>query len=154
MSMRGIVGGLAILVCLSGAFGQENKSTKRYGVEAELDFFPQDTPKNTLESVLKAIERKRITYLLAQLADPKFVDERVKSYGGNFDELVAETAKKLKDDPASVKELYRFLKEGEWEAGDGTATAKLKEVKDRQVFMRKIGERWFLENRMKPEPEA
>lgn len=152
--MRGLVGCLIALVCLSGAFSQENKSTKRYGVEVELDFFPQDTPKNALESVLKAIERKRIAYLLAQLADPKFVDERVKSYGGNFDELITETTKKLKDDPASVKELRRFLKEGEWEGGDTTASVKLKDVKDRQVFLKKIGERWFLENRMKPEAEA
>jgi hypothetical protein len=30
----------------------------------------------------------------------------------------------------------------------------LKDVKDRRVFMRKIGDRWYLENRMKPEAEA
>lgn len=152
--MRGMVGCLVALVCLSGAPAQENKSAKRYGVDPELDFFPQDSPKSALESVLKAIERKRIAYLLAQLADPNFVDERVKSYNGNFDELVNETTKKLKDDPAALKELHRFLKEGEWEGGDGTASAKLKDVKDRRVFMRKIGDRWYLENRMKPEAEA
>lgn len=152
--MRGLVGCLIAAICLSGVVAQDNKSTKRYGVEVELDFFPQDSPKAALESVLKAIERKRIAYLLAQLADPKFVDERVKSYGGNFEELVTETTKKLKDDPAAVKELRRFLKEGEWEGGDTTASAKLKDVKDRQVFLKKIGERWYLENRMKAEAEA
>lgn len=152
--MRGIAACLIAVVCLSGAPAQENKSTKRYGVEVELDLFAQDSPKHTLESVLRAIDRKRITYLLAQLADPKFVDERVKSYNGDFDALVNETTKKLRDDPAALKELQRFLKEGEWEGGDDTASAKLKDVKDRRVFMRKIGDRWYLENRMKPEAEA
>jgi hypothetical protein len=65
---------------------------------------------------------------------------------------VRETTTKLADNPAGVKELQRFLKEGEWEGGDTTATAKLKDVKDRQVFFRKIGSRWYLENRQKPEP--
>lgn len=152
--MRGIVGCLVAVVGLSGVLAQESKSTKRFGVEVEQDLFAQDSPKHALESVLRAIERKRITYLMAQLADPRFVDERVKSYNGDFDALVNETTKKLRDDPASVKELYRFLKEGEWEGGDDTASVKLKDVKDRRVFMRKIGDRWFLENRMKAEAEA
>lgn len=126
---------------------------RRYGIEANVRDYPQESPKETLGSVLRAIERGRINYLLAHLADPAFVDKRVQQvYGGDFEELVRETSRKLADNPAAAKELGRFLKEGEWEGGDTTATVKLKDVKDRQVFFRKIGRRWFLENRQKPEP--
>ena len=99
-----------------------------------------------------AIEKQRIDYLLAHLADPDFVDERVKNvYGGNFDELVGETTVKLKDNPNEVKLLERFLKEGEWEEKKDTAVARLKDVKDRQVFMKKIGKNWYLENKQREE---
>jgi hypothetical protein len=126
---------------------------RRYGIEANLRDYPQETTKEALASVLRASERGRINYLLAHLADPAFVDKRVKDvYGGDFDELVRETTAKLTDNPATLKELQRFLKEGEWEGGETTASAKLKDIKDRQVFLRKIGPRWYLENRQKPEP--
>ncbi len=80
------------------------------------------------------------------------MDERVKEvYGGNFDELVKETTTKLKDNPMEAKLLERFLKEGEWDAKENTATASLKDVKDRQVFMKKVGKSWYLENKQKAE---
>jgi hypothetical protein len=143
-----------VLVCIVGVSAQEaNTPPRRYGIETNLRDYPQETPKETLASVLRALERGRINYLLAHLTDPAFVDKRVKEiYGGNFDELVRETTRKLSDNPAVVKELRRFLKEGEWEGGDNTASAKLKDVKERQVFFRKIGRRWYLENRQRPEP--
>ena len=131
----------------------QEAAPRRYGIEANLRDYPQETPKETLASVLRAIERRRINYLLAQLADPAFVDKRVKEiYGGEFEELVRETTHKLADNPAEVKQLQRFLKDGEWEGGETTASVNLKDVKDRQVFFRKIGQRWYLENRQKPEP--
>jgi hypothetical protein len=146
---------IVMLVSVVASPAQAPKDTppRRYGVEPNLRDYPQETPKETLASVLRAVERGRINYLLAHLADPTFVDLRVKEvYGGDFEELVRETTGKLSDNPAAVKELQRFLKEGEWEGSDTTASAKLKENKDRQVFFRKIGRRWFLENRQKPEP--
>jgi hypothetical protein len=140
------------LVLVAGSAAQDTGTSKRYQIAANLDTYPQATPKETLASVLAAIENQRVDYLLAQLAEPDFVDKRVEQvYGGNFDELVKETTTKLTDSPGMAKELQRFLKEGEWESGDGTATAKLKDIKDRQVYMKKIGQRWYLENRQKPE---
>ena len=143
------------LVAAVGGPAQESKEAppRRYGIEATLRDYPQETVKETLASVLQAVERRRINYLLAHLVDPAFVDKRVKEvYGGDFEELVRETTAKLADNPAALKELQRFLKEGEWEGGETSASAKLKDVKDRQVFFRKIGRRWYLENRQKPEP--
>lgn len=125
---------------------------KRHGVEINQDVFPQKTPKECLASVLKAIDGKRIDYLLAHLADPTFVDVRVKALG-NFDELIRETNAKLADDPGAVKELRRYLKEGEWEPGDEATSVKLKDVKNRGVFFKKIGDRWYMENKQRAETE-
>ena len=56
---------------------------------------------------------------------------------------------RLANRPVAVKEMARFLKEGQWEVSDAAATAQLKDVKDRRLFFRKLDGRWFLENRMK-----
>ncbi|HEV3116420.1 MAG TPA: hypothetical protein VGY58_05165 [Gemmataceae bacterium] len=131
---------------------QDATPPRRYGVLLNQQTYPQEDPKQALASVVKAIDRQRVDYLLAHLADPDFVDERVKEvYGGNFDELVKETTTKLKDNPTEAKLLERFLKEGEWDAKENTATASLKDVKDRQVFVKKVGKSWYLENRQKAE---
>src|SRR5437899_2617916 len=150
--------GLAVLICLAfmdmanAQQDQDATPPRRYGVLLNQQNYPQEDPKQALASVVKAIDRQRIDYLLAHLADPDFVDERVKEvYGGNFDELVKETTSKLKDNPAEAKLLERFLKEGEWDVKENTATARLKDVKDRQVFMKKAGKNWYLENRQKAE---
>jgi hypothetical protein len=140
------------LVLLSSAQAQETDAPRRYGIIAKLDTYPQATAKEALASVITALENRRFDYLLAQLTDPSFVDKRVKDvYDGNFDEFVRETTTKLNDNPATLKELKRFLKEGEWEGEDASATAKLKDIKDRQVFMKKVGKRWYFENKQKPE---
>jgi hypothetical protein len=133
------------------ALSQEAKDNppKRYGIEANLDSYPQDHPKTALLSVIKTIEAGRIDYLLAQLSDPKFVDARVRLHDGKFEELVKETTAHLADDPTLLKDLKRIAKDGEWEAGDSTASAAAKDNKDKRVFLRKIGNRWFLENRQK-----
>jgi len=143
---------LCIAAALQAQQNQDELPPKRYGVILNQQAYPQDEYKQTLASAVKAIEKQRIDYLLAHLADPDFVDERVKNvYGGNFDELVGETTVKLKDNPNEVKLLERFLKEGEWEEKKETAVARLKDVKDRQVFMKKIGKNWYLENKQREE---
>jgi len=141
------------LVCVAGVLGQDDSQSpaKRYGISLDAREFPQDTPKKTLESALKAISDRRVDYLLAHLADPQFVDERVrKNHAGKFDEFVKESASKLSNEPESIKQLHRFLKEGEWEEGAASASARLKDVKER-VFLRKVKDRWYLENRLNAE---
>src|SRR5947209_8610640 len=64
-------------ICATIAVGQtsqEKPPAKRYAVEPDLDTFPQTTPKDTLASAMRAVQRDRVDYLLAQLADPEFVD--------------------------------------------------------------------------------
>lgn len=142
--------GFVVLVALDRLELQAAPAPKRYGIEADLETYPQSAPKETLASVLQAIDRKRIDYLLAQLADPEFVDMRVqKAYAGQFDDFVKESTAKLVSDPTAVKKLRRFLNEGEWDVEESAATGRLKDVRER-VYLRKIEGRWYFEDRNKP----
>jgi hypothetical protein len=151
--MRLCVAVLVGLACVAGASAQKAekvKAVKRYGVEPDLESYPQKTPKDTLASVIKTMEARRIDYLMAQLADPEYVDERVQQvYKGRFRDLVDEATAKLAEDPGVIKKLRRFLDEGQWETAEATATAQLKDVPER-VYLRKADGRWFFENRDRP----
>jgi hypothetical protein len=137
--MRQLLGGLVVLA-LVGSLGAEEP--KRFGIAADMKTYPQDTPKESLASILKAIDMKRVDYILAQLADPQFVDERVKIVG--YDELVAEATAKLIGDPGTAKLFQRFLKEGDWTIDETTASVRHKESGERFATFTKSGERWFL----------
>lgn len=138
------------LFVVAGAVGQDTdeRPAMRYGLNAHMREFPQGTPKEALASVIHAMEDGRIDYLLAQLSDPVFVDNRVKQvYGGKFEDLMSETRTKLNDNPAVLKELRRFLQDGEWQIADTKASVQLKDVKSHQVYLKKIEDRWFFENK-------
>jgi hypothetical protein len=139
---------LATLVAVAGlqAADPKEQPAKRYNIEANLEQYPQDGPKVTLNSVIKAIESKKFDYLLAHLADPKFVDQRVRYYDGRFEDLVQESTSHLDNNPTILKTLKRMAGEGEWETGDAAASVSLKGNTDK-VFLKKIGNRWYFENR-------
>lgn len=139
------------LACTAGMVAGEGeaKPATRYGVEVDLKTYPQGAPKETLASVLKAADAGKFDYLAAQLADPSFIDDRVKGvFGGSFDEQVKDVHARL--DPSTLKLLHRFLDDGEWTTGDDKAAVRLKDLGDRAVFFRKIDGRWFMEHRSKP----
>ena len=136
----------AILLIISASVARAE--APRHGVAHDPKTYPQATPQEALVSVLKAVENKRIDYLTAQLADPLFIDERVQRvFGGKFAEQVEDTASRF--DPSTTKLLARFLKDGEWKMEKDSASVHLKDVKDRAVFFRKVGERWYLQQRTK-----
>lgn len=119
----------------------------RYNIDYDSNSYSQDSPKQTLASVLRALNERRVDYVLAQLSDPEFIDEQVaRVYGGKFEELVKTVKVKFANDPDIIKNLIRFSKEGDWELGDTTASAKLKDLKEK-IFFRKIESRWFFENK-------
>src|SRR5688500_13740041 len=121
----------------------------RYGVALDAKTYPQTTPQETFVSVLKAVEVGRIDYLLAHLADPAFVDERVKRlFAGKFEEQVADTRARL--DPVAFKLLLRMDKEGEWQIAEKEARLSAKNVPDRSVYLKKLGDRWVLQNKQSP----
>ena len=145
--------GLLVVPAAWAEPAKDAKPAAPFGIEADLAAYPQTTPKDALTSVLKAIDNKRIDYLLAQLADPDFVARRVEANGGKFDDLVKETAAKLAAESSAVKQLRRFLEEGTWDIRGATATVSLKALEDRHVYLRKAGDRWVLENQQK-KPDA
>lgn len=148
-----LVGSLAILALPLGESPAQApaKTDRRYNVEYDPDNYSQKTAKEALSSVIKAMDGRKIDYLLAQLADPSFVDKRVQAHGGNFKEFVRQTAERLNSDPTLLRELKRFANEGMWEEADDVTTVRLKDVKARAVFLKKIENRWYLEDRQKPE---
>jgi len=154
--MRLVVTVLVGVACVAAARAQnatEAGPPRRYGTPADLETYPQDKPQDTLKAVLLAIDRRRIDYLLAQLADPDWVDTRVRTvHGGKFDAMVQETTDQLAHDPTAVKQLRRFLKDGDWREEGDRASARLKGAKE-GVYFHRIGKRWYFENRQKPPAE-
>jgi hypothetical protein len=137
----------------------QSQEGARYGYDILENKYPQKSPEDALASVIKTIETKKFEYLMAQLADPVYVDRKVEEYkkplAGKeesrtllaFDRLARETAKYFQDDPILVKELKRFAKEGMWKTEATKAVCTLKALPGRQVFMRKVQNRWFFENK-------
>ncbi len=68
-----------------------------------------------------------------------------------YQQLVRDVRDKLAEDAQSVKELGRFLTQGNFDVQDTTAKATLADLKDRQLFFRRDGLRWFVENRQAEE---
>jgi hypothetical protein len=134
----------------ASAFAQkpDNFVTNRFGIDPDLDGYPQTTPKDALRSVLRASDAGRFDYVIAQLTDPAYAEKQVKE-SGSFEKFVAIVKAKWANDPESVKELRRFVSDGNWEETGDTAVAKLKDAKGRQVYFKRVGNRWFLENRQK-----
>jgi hypothetical protein len=154
-----------VLMPIAGTLAQDGdkgKSSKRYGIELDTKKYPQTSPKEALGAVLKAIGDNRVDYLLAHLADPAFVDKRIATYAGQldsslneqtkivvaFDRLLKRTIENFLDDPTKLEELKRFFKDGEWADQENTAVASLKNLKARQVFMKRLADnRWVLQDR-------
>jgi hypothetical protein len=151
--------GLVELTGLLAAQEQPAKLAKRYGHDYSANLYPQGMPNETLESLVKALDAGRMDYLLAHLADPNFVDPRIAEYkafykGGDegralfaFERLVRETTLHFREDPALAKELRLFAKEADWDTKEDQAVGALKKGSPRRVYLRKLEERWFLENR-------
>lgn len=71
-----------------------------------------------------------------------------------FKQLVRDVEQKLLDDPQSLRDMKKILRDGMFtdEPGGG-AKASHPDIKDRAVYFKKIGDRWFLENRQEEEPK-
>ena len=146
-------------IALTAQDAPASKLAKRYGYTYEAILYPQKTPQEALQAVVKCLDGKKIDYLLAHLTDPKFVDESVaqyaRSYKGNddartilgFERLVRETVAHFQEDPLLIKELRQYLKDAAWEVQEDSAIGTLKNASPRRVFFRKLEERWFLENK-------
>jgi hypothetical protein len=164
--MRGFVSMLVGVCVAVGVWGQADAGEQlvlRYRIPANYDKYPQDKPNAALTSAVKAIELGQIDYLLAHLADPAFVDKRIQEYRAQvaqtvkdegktllaFDRLVSETRDHFKGDPALVKELQQIAKAGSLETKDNSAEAQLATIPSRRVFVKKVQQLWYLEDRQR-----
>ena len=76
-----------------------------------------------------------------------------KSRARAFRQLIRDIEEKLLNDPQSVHDLRRILRDGTFtDEPDGGARGTHPDVKDRALYFKKIGERWFLENRQEAIP--
>ncbi len=136
-----------LLIGPAGLRAQNQAIPARFEVEALPDNYPQTSPKATLQSVLKAIDRNRFDYMIAHLVEPSFIDQRMQQFGLPFSGIVAEVQRKLKQDPPSLRELRRLALEGSVEERDGAATISSPDLPNRKVYLKQINARWFMENR-------
>lgn len=156
-----------VLICavfLSVAFlhAQDNtEATKRYGFPLNVERFPQAKPQEALQSIIKAAQENKVDYLLAQLAEPSFVDKRVAEnaqlFQGKeeakkvlaFDLLVKQTTEHFRDDPTLVRELKKISEDGEWNIENDQGVARFALLPGRAVYMKQVMGRWYLENKQK-----
>ena len=138
----------------------KKKAPPRYAFDVDEVTFPQKTPAEAMTSIAKAIDRQKIDYLLAQMADPLYVDYWIDQYKRDFtkgkdegkrllafERLVRETSTYFQNDPLIVKDLRIFAKDAKWDEKDDLAVGTVETVPTRKVFLRKFGDRWFLENK-------
>jgi hypothetical protein len=150
---------------VAGAFSDaqdevKKKAMVRFGFEVDEITYPQQNAKDALKSIVVAIDRKRVDYMLAQLVDPAYVDYWIEQYKRDFvlgkeegrrllafDRLTKETNQHFQNDPLVVKELRVFVRDAKWTDEGESALATVDSIPARKVFLKKIGERWFLENK-------
>jgi hypothetical protein len=133
---------LALMFSLPTLFAET-----RFGVVEDTKTYPQASPKETLASLIKATEAKKIDYLVAHLAEPPYIDQRVKeTFGGKFAEQVDETRGRL--DLVRVKLLKKLAEKGKWKIEEKNATVEIEESMERPAYFVKIGEKWYLRNNM------
>lgn len=64
-----------------------------------------------------------------------------------FRQVIKDVEDKLVNDPVGVRDLRKMFRDGKVEDTETGAKITHADVKDRVLYFRKIGDRWFLENR-------
>jgi len=85
--------------------------------------------------------------------DPRLFDLAVRAEARNraFKLVVKDIRDNLTEHPDHLNDFRKILREGQFvDAGD-SASANVKDLKDRQMFFRRIEGRWFVENRQLPD---
>ena len=72
----------------------------------------------------------------------------------NFRNLTDEMRRKAVEDRETLLDMKRFLRDATFEEAGETATGKVKDVKDRVLYLKLRAGRWFLENRKEDRPAA
>jgi hypothetical protein len=180
--MRSFAAAVCVVILGSAAVAQQPDVPTRFDVLHNAELYKQDTPQNTLNSVLIAISRDRYDYVIAHLLDPALVDARMATNQAYFERVAAEKVagtavgqllkgadlekrvknvavglnvkhlgvqikEKLSDEPDILPELKRLARDGQFEVSGDEAKGTLRDIKDRALYFKKSGGRWFLEIR-------
>jgi hypothetical protein len=88
--------------------------------------------------------------------DPAEFAKRVQAEATSrgYAQLVRELRERFAEDPSHIRDLQRFLREGEVTMTEATAKMTLKADKGRAIFFKKAGNRWFLEDRIQDAPAS
>jgi hypothetical protein len=70
-----------------------------------------------------------------------------------FRQLIRDVQDKLLDDPQAIKDLRKILRDGVFADEPGGTKATHPDVKNKVLFLRKIDDRFFLENRQEDTPK-
>jgi hypothetical protein len=174
--MRGLLFVCSLYVVAINASAQEKpKPVPRFGVAAEPEVFPQDAPKPLLSSIQKALERKRIDYLIAHLLDPTFSERKIDEYyrqrfGRSRDEdaelsreqrdqreraalelFVAEVSQHMAAEQKQTLTFLRLLKDGMVEESGTMATVRLPNS-PLTLGLRLIDGKWYMINELGGNP--
>jgi hypothetical protein len=76
-----------------------------------------------------------------------------RAHDRGFKQLARDVERKLTDDPQAVRDFRRVLRDGAFADADATASATHPDLKGKTLFFKKLGARWFLENRQAEEPK-
>src|SRR5438128_9262687 len=141
--------GLVALGAFSDAQDEKKKPTARFGFDVDEITYPQQNPKDAMKSIVTAVDRKRVDYMLAHLIDPAYVDYWVEQYKRDyalgkeegkrllaFDRLTRETDQYFQNDPLIVKELRVFAKEAKWTDEGENAVGTVDTIPARRVFLK------------------
>lgn len=81
-----------------------------------------------------------------------FVKAEAKDRG--FKATIEDVRKKFVADSNIVKEMKRYLREGEFVVNNEAAKVTLKDVKGRGIYFTKVNNRWFIEDRQEDAAKA
>ena len=105
-------------------------------------------------------ELKLIDLTVRMFTEPQLEGDREllaavveKSRERAFKQLIRDVDQKMRDDPQSLKDMKKFLRDGTFTDEGGGVKVVNPTVMDRALFFKKIGDRWFLENRQAEEPK-
>ncbi|HEY1187605.1 MAG TPA: hypothetical protein VGE74_08095 [Gemmata sp.] len=70
-----------------------------------------------------------------------------------FQQLQKDIEEKMRESPQTLKDLRKILREGTFSEADPTASAAHDAIKGRTLYFKKVGDRWFLENKVAQEPQ-
>jgi len=169
---------IAVIVAVIGAYAVQAQPKPepqpRYGVVAETNIYPQESPKQALASLAKAFDRQRVDYVLAHLADPTFTagkvaqfyrqkfgrvpeddlelsegerDRRLKTAVALF---AAEVSDHMDSFPKQTLRFFRLLKNGAVAEAGTTATVTLADTPEVTLTLKQLEGRWYMVN----DPEA